>query len=188
MSTRILIEINNFVKEYKSCRIKIDKLLIKDKVTLVIGENGSGKSTLFKAISELIQYEGEIIMEVKISYMSEFPKFPIDVTVNQFLTRLSNLGNDISIDFLELLDYFDLINKIDEYISSLSKGMKAKLNLIQCLMIPAELYILDEPLSGLDYDSVEKLIQYINEENKSFLISSHLENAFSSLQKQVILL
>ncbi len=188
MSTHMLIEVNDFVKEYKNCEIRIEKLQIKDRVTLVIGENGSGKSTLFKGISNLINYQGEIIVNTKISYMSEFPKYPIDVTVNQFLTKLSNLQKDKSIDFLELLNYFDLINKIDENISRLSKGMKAKLNLIQCLMIPAELYILDEPLSGLDNDSIEKLIKYINKESKSFLISSHIENAFHSLEKQVIYL
>ena len=188
MSIPILIEINNFIKKYENCKIMIDKAIIKDKVTLIVGENGSGKSTLFKAINNLINFQGEISINIRISYMPEFPKYPIDVTVNQFLTGLLKIQKNKTISFLELLNYFDLIEKIEENISDLSKGMQAKLNLIQCLMIPAELYILDEPLSGLDYDSCEKLINYINKEDKSFLISSHLEDAFSSLHKQVIYL
>jgi len=59
---------------------------------LLVGVNGSGKSTLLKAIAGLIKYEGIIENNLKVSYMSEHPVFPTDLTVIEFLRTLNNIS------------------------------------------------------------------------------------------------
>ena len=187
MSTNYLIKVTDFSKKYGMTEINIAELVIKERITLIVGENGSGKSTLLKAIVGLINYDGNIEKDCTIGYMSEFPPFPLDVEVNQFLTQLSTFDKQ-SNHYLDLVIEFDLVDKLDRKISSLSKGMRAKLNLIQCLMLNRDLYILDEPLSGLDYESINELIQHIKNSPKAFLISSHISESFEELNKVVITL
>lgn len=185
MSIPTLIEIKNFTKIYKNKVITIPDIAIKSKVTLLIGKNGSGKSTILKAIAGMIKYKGTISTIKSISYMPENPSFPNEITLNQFLYNLYQI-DDIDYDYKGLLTKFSLKSKIDEYINALSKGMKAKLNLIQCLMAQKEVYLLDEPLSGLDEKSVQLLVEYIHKTDKVFIISSHLEEAFEKLDSEVI--
>ena len=186
MSTQFLVQINDFFKKYKRVIISIERLEISTGITLLIGENGSGKSTILKAISGLIQYEGEIISDCKVSYMSEFSSFPYDVSVFDFLSIINKLHRGNHEKMMELLLFFTLDDKLLEPLSSLSKGMKAKVNLIQCLMYDADLYLLDEPFSGLDQDSVEKLLEYVKNSEKSFLISSHYIGVFQKLGGNVV--
>ncbi len=185
MNTEYTIEINNFSKSYKNKDIKLVNIIINKKVTMLIGENGSGKSTLIKAILGLISYEGEIICPYKPSFMPEFPHFPEDITCNNFLFNLGQIHKNDH-DYLSLCKEFSILDKIDCKISTLSKGMKSKLNLVQCLAMKADVYILDEPLSGLDKESVKKLVSYIRNSEKSYIISSHIKTAFNKLNKDVI--
>jgi len=186
MSTESLIQIKNFKKEYLNKVIHISNISIAKRVTIIIGENGSGKSTLFKGIANILKYDGEINHKLIISYMPENPHYPEDISIEVFLNELSYLERKNPIEYMGLLNHFDLRSKLHDKISSLSKGMKAKLNLIQCLMRSVDLYVLDEPLSGLDKESVKKLVKYIETSSKRFLISSHLDTAFKKLDKEVI--
>ncbi len=188
MNISSLVQIKNAKKVYKNTILRYENIEIKNRVTLLVGSNGSGKSTLIKMINDVIQYDGEILSNVSTSYMPEVATFPKDVFVNIFLEQLCFLQKIENSSFLKLLDLFQLTTKITEPIYSLSKGMKAKLNLIQCLMKPADLYILDEPLSGLDYQAVETLVDYIKDSEKSFLISSHISSAFEEVVMEVITL
>lgn len=185
MSIPSLIKITDFRKNYPTTEIAVQEIIISNRITLLLGENGSGKSTLFRGITGLLKYDGLIEVNCSLSYMPEVVKYPQDITVNQFLTTLSLLENNPH-DFLPLVMEFELIDKLEDKLSTLSKGMNGKLNLIQCLMANKDLYILDEPLNGLDYDSVKKLISFIEKSDRAFLISSHIEDAFAELSKEVI--
>ena len=185
MSTDSILQIRNFKKEYPNKTIAFDQMCFKKKRTILVGENGSGKSTILKAIMNIIHYEGEITGVNSMSYMPENPSYPMDITVQQFLSILSQKSRNES-NYEQFLSKFRLKDKENDVISSLSKGMKAKLNLIQCLMREANLYILDEPLNGLDEDSVVVLVKEIQSSSKRFIISSHLEDAFEKLDSEVI--
>lgn len=154
---------------------------IKSKITLLVGENGSGKSTLLKAMMNVLHYEGDIHISGSCSYMPEFPSFPTDITVFEFLSTFQSEAI-----ILPFLKQFHLITKKDVLISNLSKGMKGKLNVIQCLMEEAEWYLLDEPLNGLDYDGLQELINYIQVSSQNFIIATHNTSAFQLLQTDVI--
>lgn len=185
MSTKSRIVIRNFKKKYHNCDIKIDHLILDNKVTLFIGHNGSGKSTLLKAMANLISFRGDISPNLSYSYMPENPCFPKDTTVNNFLSKLYQLNKN-DYDYKGLLTNFSLEEKLHEKISTLSKGMQSKLNLIQCLMQSSDIYLLDEPLSGLDEESVKILVEYIVKSEKRYIVSSHIENPFRTLSYGVV--
>ena len=185
MSINSMISITEFTKTYDKKVIHFKTLSINHKVTIFIGENGSGKSTILKAIVNLISYQGNINSDFTYSYMPEHPAFPINITVKQFLLNLYQIfKNDY--DYHCLLTDYGLETRLNDEISTLSKGMKAKLNLIQCLMRNTDVYILDEPLGGLDDQSVKKLIKYIKNSPKNYIISTHIKDAFQDLDKEVI--
>ncbi len=183
-----LIEVTNFIKDYQFEEVMIKDLIIKNRITLLLGKNGSGKSTLLKAIGGLIKYRGNININGKAVYMSEFTSFPVDLTVNEFIYSL----NDISSNKIEekeiknLFNLFDLGNKTNNLLSSLSKGMKAKVNLVQVLIEEASIYLLDEPINGLDKSGVKCLVNYLEKSDKVFVISTHLIDDFKNLNYEVI--
>lgn len=185
-----VIRVENFVKRYQKETVIIEKIMIVKRVNLIVGKNGSGKSTLLKAIAGLIKYEGNIDNIHKVSYMSESPVFPADLTVIEFLKTLNNISKTkVSYDEIEnLLTLFHLSGKQDELLGNLSKGMKAKVNLIQTLLEKSTIYLLDEPLSGLDKASVLALVEYIEKSDCYFLISTHLSNDFSNIYDEVFYL
>lgn len=188
MYMKYIIKITNFKKKYRLEEVKIKDFIIKHKISLLVGKNGSGKSTILRSISGLINYEGDIDIAGKVSYMSEFPYFPIDLTVYQFINSLKRISrrclpeNEIT----KMLETFNLFDKQDLLLSSLSKGMKAKVNLIQCLMEEVDIYLLDEPMSGLDKEGVQSLINYIKDSSKNYIISTHLVDDFKELSYEVI--
>lgn len=179
------IIISNFSKKYPNKEICFQELEFKNKVSVLVGDNGSGKSTILKALMNIIRFEGDIKNDNSVSFMAENPHFPIDITVKEFLHNLSQLDKK-DYDYDRYLIKYKLKIKENEYIYSLSKGMKAKLNLIQCLIRNSDIYLLDEPLSGLDEESIKELINDINSSSKSFIISSHLASVFGSLECEVI--
>ena len=173
MNQSFNLAINSFVKNYKNKTITIPNILISKQVTLIVGKNGCGKSTLLKAIAKQIYLKNHFITEKTISYMPENPSFPKDITVKDFLKELYHKSSN-DYDYNSLLLLFRLKVKEDLLIRSLSKGMKTKLNAIQCLMKNVDLYCLDEPFSGLDEESKKTLMQIISSrERKQFIVTSH---------------
>ena len=185
---KFLIKVSKFRKNYKNEIVFLDDILVTNRITFLLGKNGSGKSTLLKAIGGLINYEGIIKTSGKVVYMSEFTSFPEDLTLSEFIYSLNKVSKT-SIgdkDIENLLEIFQLINKKNVVLSSLSKGMKAKVNLVQVLVEKADVYLLDEPINGLDKDGVKCLINYLKQSDNNFLISTHLIDDFKSLKCEVI--
>lgn len=169
-------KVNSFVKRYKNHEVVIDGLTFHHQITIIKGENGSGKSTLLKAMAELIRYDGEILINKSISYMHEHTTLPSDITLRVFFDGLLGLQKKQNKDkIIELCTLFQLLDKLEEPINALSKGMKTKVNLIQCLLEEKSIYLLDEPFNGLDEQSVKELIDYMKKyKHKMFIITSHI--------------
>jgi len=182
--------VNAFLKRYKNHEVRINTLSFSQQITIIKGENGCGKSTLLKAMAELIRYDGDIVMSKSVSYMDEQPFLPSDVTLRVFLNGLLKLQKRPNKEILkELCLLFHLSEKIDEPIKALSKGMKTKVNLIQCLMEERDVYLLDEPFSGLDEQSVKKLINYMKKHpKKMYIITSHIFFDTSMIDCEVVYL
>ncbi len=184
------IKVSKFRKKYKNKEVVIKDILITKRITLLLGKNGSGKSTLLKAIGGLIKYEGSISVIGKVAYMSEFNSFPHDLKLIDFINSLNSVSkHSISdIEIKKLFKMFNLYSKKDELLSSLSKGMKAKVNLVQILIDKSDIYLLDEPINGLDKEGVKCLIDYLEKSDKCFVISTHLVDDFKNLKSEIIAL
>lgn len=193
-----LIKVENIVKKYKTFTLdKISFNLEGGHIYGFVGENGSGKSTTMKAIADLIKVdEGNIYINGKLNKeLTSEERESIGFTLDEICLPANlkiQLINRILKNAFEKWDenkFFKYLKEfnIDENkrIYELSKGMKAKFNIIISLCHKANILILDEPMNGLDPIARDEfctlLSDFINEEeNNTILISSHI---ISDLEK-----
>mgnify|MGYP001125809968 CR=1 FL=1 len=165
---------------------KIDINIEKGKIYGILGPNGGGKSTLLKLAAGLLKpSQGEIIIDNKnpgvytksiVSYLPEINYFYKWMTIKDALNFFKDFYDDFDMERVkESIEFMKLEEK--EKISNLSKGMLGRLKLTLALSRDAKLYLLDEPLNGIDPVSREKIITSIlNAFNKksTIVICSHL--------------
>ena len=163
----------------------------------LIGENGAGKSTSIRLIlSNIEEKEGEIYIfgkkkkdltedeRKKIAFVFDDLYLPQDMNLRQVEKFHSLFFGSLweSNMFWNLVEKFDLPK--DKHLKLFSRGMQMKTSLILALSHNADLLILDEATSGLDPiardDILDLLLNFIQDENKSILISSHI---LSDLEK-----
>lgn len=156
------------------------------KIYALLGPNGSGKTTWMKMVAGLIKpTSGEILFKgnpigieskKKIAYMSTEPFFYNYMTIKDVGKYYQDFFEDFSMRrYEELLTRMEL--NMSDKAKNLSSGMAAKLKIAATLARKAELYLLDEPLNGIDIIAREHIINTIlesAEENTSIVISSHL--------------
>ena len=152
-------------------------------LTLITGKNGSGKSTLLKVLLGIVQpYSGSLISEEKVSYVPDSSdNYFIGLSPNllfEFLQKQFFIETNLFEKRLrELREQFYLNEKLmTQTIQSLSLGEKKKVMLIAAFLLDSDLYVMDEPLSGLDQISVENLLQLMEQKinlGKHFIIVSH---------------
>jgi ABC-2 type transport system ATP-binding protein len=155
------------------------------KIHLLIGPNGSGKSTFLRCVMGLTRYEGIVHYDkrLKLGYAPEEYIMPDSMTIRDFLTCLGRIRRSMPQKALDdYLVYFDLADRKHRLISSLSNGMKQKLNLIQAFLDEPNIILLDEPLRALDADSAFKCIELIRQKQRDvlFIISTHDPEKFRS--------
>ena len=152
-------------------------------LTLITGKNGSGKSTLLKVLLGIVQpYSGSLISKEKVSYVPDSSdNYFIGLSPNllfEFLQKQFFIETNLFEERLrELREQFYLNEKLmTQTIQSLSLGEKKKVMLIAAFLLDSGLYVMDEPLSGLDQISVENLLQLMEQKinlGKHFIIVSH---------------
>ena len=165
-------------------------------LTLITGKNGSGKSTLLKVLLGIVQpYSGSLISEEKVSYVPDSSdNYFIGLSPNLlfgFLQKQFFIETNLFEERLrELREQFYLNEKLmTQTIHSLSLGEKKKVMLIAAFLLDSDLYIMDEPLSGLDQISVENLLQLMEQKinlGKHFIIVSHERQEILPTVDQII--
>lgn len=170
-----------------------------------IGENGAGKSTTIKLIlGDMKKDSGEIYIfgkkiedltedeKKKIAFVFEDFFFPQELNIKE-VEKFHSMyyGNFWEKEtFNKLLKRFELPEK--KKISTFSRGMKMKLSLILALSHKPELLILDEATSGLDPvardDILDILLEFIQDENKSIMISSHILSDLEKIADEIAFL
>lgn len=170
----------------------------KGKIYGLLGENGSGKTTWMKMVSGLtkpgcgeILYDGHALCyedKAEIAYMATEPFFYDFMKVRDVGEYYKAFFEDF-----DAARYEELIGKMglspDMKVKNLSSGMAAKLKLAATLARKAELYLLDEPLNGIDYKAREEIINLILEEadgENTFVISTHLLEEIESFIEYAI--
>lgn len=183
-----------------------DKHILKDinlkiqngRIIGLLGKNGMGKTTLIKLINDLLTpTSGEILIKGNkpgieskriISYLPERTYLDKSMTIGEifkyFEEFYENFNKDKAIKLLKDLD-LDINLKVNK----MSKGMQEKLQLILVMSRDAELYILDEPLSGVDPATRDYILDTILSnfnEGASIIISTHLISDIERILDEVI--
>ena len=195
-----LLECKHLYKEFdgKTILKDINLKIPRGKIIGLLGKNGMGKTTLIKLINDLLTpTSGEILINgekpgVKskeiISYLPERTYLDKEMTIKQvvqyFEEFYKNFDTQKAVKLLK-----DLNLDIDKKISKMSKGMQEKLQLILVMSRRAELYILDEPLGGVDPATRDYILDTILSnfcEGASVIISTHLISDIERILDEVI--
>lgn len=143
---------------------------------IIIGDNGIGKSTLFKCILKQTKYSGFIRVNGRIGYCPDGAYYPSYMSMYKFVKIFSELNDQID-NFKELFDYYskelNIESKKYSYLGSMSKGEKAKSNIIKTFITPSEILLFDEPLNGLDKESKIIFNNLCKKDNRLIIIITH---------------
>ena len=195
-----LLHIENLTKKYSNTvALNNISLSIKSgKIVGLLGPNGSGKTTLIKLINGLLTpSSGTITINSNtpgVKTKSEVAYLPDNSYLNSWMTvkQIVNLLVDFYADFREDLAY-EMLNKLnikaEHRLKTLSKGNKEKVCLILVMSRDAKLYVLDEPIAGVDPAARDYVIStIINNYNPdaSVLISTHLISDIEQILDEAI--
>lgn len=200
----IVIEAKNLSKKFPGVTAlkNVDLTIEKGKVVGLLGPNGSGKSTFLKIVVGLLKpSRGEITIggetpsfrtKASIAYVPEVDCLYRFMKVRELL----DLTQSFYLDWdkrksQEFLGFLQLTP--EQKIGNLSRGMKARLKLLLALSRHAELLLLDEPLSGIDPVSREKIMQallldYTKREGATIIFSTHIIAEAEKFFDQVVFL
>ena len=195
-----ILELKNVSKSFDNKKI-IDDVnfeIEEGKIVGLLGKNGSGKTTIIKMINDLLTIDkGEILINGEkisektkeiVSYLPERTYLDSNQTVSDVFKFFEDFYTDFNREKAEnLLKDLDL--DINSSLSKMSKGMKEKIQLILVMSRNAKLYILDEPLGGVDpttRDYIMKTILSNFGEKSSLLITTHLISDIEKILDEVI--
>lgn len=195
-----LLECKSLSKSFDNKKILKDINLIipRGKIVGLLGKNGQGKTTLIKLINDLLTpTSGEILIEGKhpgveskkiISYLPERTYLDKEMKIIDTLNYFNEFYDNFDIKKAKKL-LKDLDLDINSKISKMSKGMQEKLQLILVMSRDADLYILDEPLGGVDPATRDYILDTILsnfKEGSSVIISTHLISDIERILDEVI--
>ena len=199
-----MLRLENVRKKYKDFELDVTMEVKPGRVTGLIGRNGAGKTTAFKAALGLIRTEGgEISMLGKpLSKLSEKDRERIGVVlsdsgfsgylkIKDLVVILRNLYSGFDEEyFTGKCKSFGL--PFDKRIKDFSTGMKRRLHVAAALSHHADLLIMDEPTAGMDVIARDELLtmirEYMEAEERSVLISSHISGDLEGLCDDIYLL
>ena len=194
-----IFKISSLTKSYfnKNVLSGADLEVKMGKITGLLGPNGSGKTTLLKiAAGVLKESSGEILIDGKapgvytksiVSYLPDTNYLYKWMKIKDALEYFQDFYQDFNMEKArDMLKFMNL--QEDLKVNSLSKGMMEKLHLTLVLSRKAKLYLLDEPLGGVDPTSREKIIDAIlnnYSEDSSMIVTTHLVNDIERLFDEV---
>ena len=195
-----LVKCNNLCKEFDNKQVlnNINLSLPRGKIIGLLGKNGMGKTTLIKLMNDLLTpTSGEVLINGEkpsvnskkiISYLPERTYLDKGMKVSQILTLFEDFYENFNKEkAIKLLNDLDL--DINSRVNKMSKGMQEKLQLILVMSRDAELYILDEPLGGVDPATRDYILDTILSnfsEGASVIISTHLISDIERILDEVI--
>ena len=196
MDQQEILTIMNLTKSYGSKEILkgIDLHVSRGEIIGYIGPNGAGKSTTVKIILGIEgEYGGEIKLfgedikqnsidyKRRIGYVPEIADVYDNLTGYEYLTFIGQLYGL----------HLDVGEAYHARISSYSKGMRQKLLIIASLIHNPDLLFLDEPINGLDANSVmifKEILTQLAAQGKTIFYSSHIMDVVEKISSRIILL
>ncbi len=207
-----MLKITNLTKSYANGSVKaVDNVSIEVKggeIYGFLGPNGAGKSTTIKCLTGILPYtEGSIsvcgydmrsdAIEAKkhIGYVADEHILYESLTGLAYINFIADIFNVDSLVRKERIErystVFDMKDSLNSKIKSYSHGMKQKISIISALVHDPEIWVLDEPMTGLDPKSSYELKQIMIEraaEGKVVFFSSHVLEVVEKLCTKVAII
>lgn len=189
-----LVELEQISKIYTNQYVlrNISLTIDENQIIAILGGNGTGKSTLLRMISGIERpSSGNVVYSrknIKIGYVPErFPK-QLRFTPSEYLNYIGKIsgisGANLKKMIPDFLRRFQLEKLNNHWIRDLSKGNIQKVGIIQSVMQQPDLFILDEPASGLDFHAQQELLMIIKklkEHGTTILLTYHGSTIFEDV-------
>lgn len=205
-----MIEFRNITKKYDSTfALKdINFKIHNGQIFGLIGHNGAGKSTAIKILVSILNpTEGEVFVDDKelteyrseikkqIGYVADTPNVFLRLKASEYWELMGTAYNIPEDQYLKRLNYYSELFEIDthsdELIESFSHGMRQKTFLVGALLANPKIWVLDEPMTGLDpqatYDLKKMMREHADNGNIVLFSTHNLEHAQELCDKILIL-
>lgn len=195
-----LVEFKHVYKKFDEKEILKDVSFSigKNQIVGLLGKNGMGKTTIIKLLNDLLTpTSGEILFDgnsigveskKRISFLSERSYLDKKMTIKQVLNYFCDFYENFNLETAKKL-LSDLNLYETDRINKMSKGMIEKLQLVLVMSREADLYVLDEPLGGVDPATrsyiIDTILKNLND-GASMIISTHLVNDIERILDHVI--
>lgn len=186
----------------------INLSVYKGEIIGYIGPNGAGKSTTIKIILGLLEgYKGQVNVfgneiacggidyKKRIGYVPEQSDIYDNLTAKEYLEFIGELygldEEDIHNKSLKLMKLFGIDEVFNTRISAFSKGMKQKVIIISSLIHNPDIIFWDEPLNGLDANSVsivKEILAQLAKQGKTIFYSSHIMDVVEKISNRIVLI
>nr|WP_294495345.1 ABC transporter ATP-binding protein [uncultured Mediterraneibacter sp.] len=199
---RPILECQRLTKKYSNffALSNLDLSLERGQIVGLLGPNGSGKTTLIKlANGLLVPTDGNIMInglapgtatKKIVSYLPDCSFFSNHMKVKDILSYYADFYKNFSTDRAgKMLDALEIDRSAR--ISALSKGTREKVQLVLVMSRDADLYVLDEPIGGVDPAARDYILQTIltnYNENATVLLSTHLISDIENVLDRVVFL
>ena len=167
MRKKYLLKVENLgcERDYKPIFNKLSFALRPGNIILIDGDNGSGKTSLLLCVANILYYTGYVHINNDISnlgYVGHKNALCENETIEEFITFWKKIYN-FDKNHQSILESFNLGNFNNTPVGFLSFGQKKKLSFIRLIMMKAKIWLLDEPISGLDKKTKKIIINLIKE-------------------------
>ncbi|MEQ2400976.1 ABC transporter ATP-binding protein [Peptoniphilus hominis (ex Hitch et al. 2025)] len=195
------LEIKNLSMGYKNKVLDdLNLELEKGQIVGLVGPNGAGKSTLLRILAGLeMTYKGNVLIDGEnityktaeiLSYQPDKFSMSEKLSVKEVVKTYKLFFKDFDEDkFYKIFNEFNLPQKAK--VKEMSKGMREKMQIALSLSRKAEIFLLDEPISGVDPSARKAIIETILnnfEEDNLIIVSTHLINQIEPLLDRVLFL
>jgi ABC-2 type transport system ATP-binding protein len=210
MNNSPIINISNLQKSYGKKQVLhgINLEIHSGQIIGYIGPNGAGKSTTIKILCGIIaDYEGDITIfgkdmkthsfeiKQKLGFIPENAVLYESLTPMEFMEFIGEMRgleiNHTREKAEALMKIFEMQPHLYQRISTFSKGMRQKVLICSSLLHNPDLIFMDEPLSGLDANSVimvKEMLLHLSREGKTIFYSSHLMDVVEKISDRIILI
>lgn len=204
-----MLEVRHLVKEYKSFRA-VDDLsftIHPGEIVGLLGPNGAGKTTALRCMAGILRPTGGQILinghdllhdqaraKMGLAFVPELPSLYELLTVDEHMKFVAMCFDTLDVyESLRepLLKRYNLMDKRDQLVATLSKGMKQKLAIACALVHRANVFMFDEPIIGIDPAGVVEVkdeFRRAKDGGAAVLVSTHLLDTAEKLCDRVIIL
>lgn len=200
MKSLLQVKDLTYRKNQKSILKNINLTLQPGKIVALLGENGAGKTTLMRIISSTAKnYQGSVYIaghekeaerKAHLSFTDGLTGFTDSTRISEIVKFYEVIYQDFDLEEFDQLRQFMRLDASSR-LAELSKGMREKLVIALTFSRKTDLYLLDEPFSGIDAMARKKIISSIilwKAEKATILISDHFVNEIASLLDEVVII